>query len=273
MLLRLSEIDLSREGKFNVILSAEDAAWALNRGGPNRNPSKNHVADLRERMLRGEWVDWHDDPIMFNAEGRLVNGQHRMMALLGLSGVQIKACVRTMVSDSRLAATDTVRTRRVADNLAILHDIRASTFETASVAHWDRDNRTMRPARRQRGVPVWEYRQVVNDWPLEMELLSDFAKLRRPMVRVSGVGVALLVAAQNDLHKAREFFMALVNPASPCLQAQFLFRTLTENRRFYAAEGYDEQVLRFKYALTAFDCFQRQQPLTKWGKLRETLDD
>lgn len=270
---RLSEIDLSEEGRFQVILTWEDAAWALKRGGPNRKPSKNHVADLRERMLRGEWVDWHDDPIMFNTDGRLVNGQHRMIALASLQGVVIKACVRTMVSDSRLAATDTVRTRRVTDNLAILHDIRASTFQTASVAHWDRDNRTMRPARRQRGVPVWEYREVVKYYPLEMELLSDFAKLRRPMVRVSGVGVALLVAAENDPHKAREFFMALVNPASPCLQAQFLFRTLTENRRFYATEGYDEQVLRFKYALTAFDCFQHGQPLTKWGKLRETLGE
>ena len=272
-MLRLSEIDLSREGRFNVIVTREDAVWALRRGGRNRNPSAHHVAILRDSMARGEWVDWHDDPIMFDREGRLVNGQHRMIALASLQGVVIKAFVRTMVSDSRLAATDTVRTRRVTDNLAILHGIRASTFETASVAYWDRENRTMRQAKRQRGVAVWEYQQIAEQCPDQIKLLREFGKVRRPSVRVSGVGVALLVAAMDDIDSAREFFMELIDPASSCLQAQFLFRTLTETRRFSCAKGHDEQVLRFRYSLTAFDCWRNGQPLTKWGKLRETLDD
>ena len=264
-------IDLSTEGRFEVSVDAEDAAWALQRSGRNRNASSHHVTELRERMKRGEWVDLHDDPIMFDRQGRLVNGQHRMLALMALEGITIKAYVRTMVDDNRLAATDTVRARSVTDNLAILHGIRASTFETASVAYWDRENGTIRPVKRQRGVAVWEYQEVAAQCPKQVALLREFGKIRRASVRVSGVGVALLVAATHDLDAAREFFLELIDPASSVLQAQFRFRTLTEARRFACAKGHDEQVLRFRYTLTAFDCWRHGQPLTKWGKLLEAL--
>jgi len=50
--------------------------------GKNRRPSKNHVQYLADSISRGEWVQITGQPIAFDKMGRLVNGQHRLLACI-----------------------------------------------------------------------------------------------------------------------------------------------------------------------------------------------
>ena len=55
--------------------------------GPNQKVSQGHVDYLAGAMKSGEWIEAAGDPIRFNDQGELIDGQHRLWAIIetGLS--------------------------------------------------------------------------------------------------------------------------------------------------------------------------------------------
>ena len=54
---RLSQIDLSREQSEAVIVGPDDAAWALDRNGNNRNMTRSVWNRYAAAMAAGKWLD------------------------------------------------------------------------------------------------------------------------------------------------------------------------------------------------------------------------
>ncbi len=89
-----------------------------------RNPSKAVVASLAAAMIRGEW-SFNGDTIAFDDRGVLVNGQHRLLAVIA-SGM-------TVPRDAYMTIDRQYR-RRVRDDLR--HQGEAASSDLASAARW-----------------------------------------------------------------------------------------------------------------------------------------
>ncbi len=62
-------------------ITPEVAAEMLKRNEGNRNPRHQHVTLLSRAMEAGQWIDT-GDTIKFDTNGRLLDGQHRLLAVL-----------------------------------------------------------------------------------------------------------------------------------------------------------------------------------------------
>jgi len=71
-----------------VNMSPEFASILLNKNDSNRNIRKNHVQMLSGMMKRGEWVLSPQGVIVHSASGRLLDGQHRLSAVVA-AGVSV----------------------------------------------------------------------------------------------------------------------------------------------------------------------------------------
>lgn len=72
-------------------VSPEIASWWLQMNTHNRNLNKSRVSQLADDMRKGLWVV-NGEPIQFDREGRLINGQHRLHAIV-MSGVTLDMLV------------------------------------------------------------------------------------------------------------------------------------------------------------------------------------
>jgi hypothetical protein len=87
-----------------MLITPEMANKFLKRNVKNRNLNINHVKKLAQEMKSGRWV-LNGVPIQFNDKGDLINGQHRLNAII-VANMVIELLVITGVSDPR--AFDTI---------------------------------------------------------------------------------------------------------------------------------------------------------------------
>lgn len=87
-----------------ILITPEMANKYLKRNVKNRNLNMNHVKKLAQEIKSGRWV-LNGVPIQFNDKGELINGQHRLNAII-VANIAIQLLVITGVSDPR--AFDTI---------------------------------------------------------------------------------------------------------------------------------------------------------------------
>jgi hypothetical protein len=87
---------------------------SINKEG-NRKPSTLHVKKLTSDMEEGRWR-FTGDPIRFDVNGHLVDGQHRMMAIMESNTVH-KFLVLRNVSENQYAVLDQTKPRHLKDML------------------------------------------------------------------------------------------------------------------------------------------------------------
>jgi len=80
-----------RQTKVRTISPKLAAEWVELRFEGQRELGRAHIKNLSARMKAGQWVD-NGEPIVFDWYGRLINGQHRLYAIID-SGVTIKATI------------------------------------------------------------------------------------------------------------------------------------------------------------------------------------
>lgn len=109
-------------GTHRYIVSIETfdparAADALRHNTNNRPMSASNVKQLATSITRGEWR-LNGETIVFGDTGRLLQGQHRLQAVI-LSGMSIISLVVRCVPDEVFTTFDRVKKRGAADVLAI----------------------------------------------------------------------------------------------------------------------------------------------------------
>lgn len=99
------------------VITPEMAADWLAKAAPNRPITRSHVRKLASAMERGAW-SMTAEPIIFNTDGRLIDGQHRLSACIE-SGTSFLA---TIVRGVEPAAFDDMgggKTRELHERLAM----------------------------------------------------------------------------------------------------------------------------------------------------------
>jgi len=84
----------------------------------NRNISQRDVESLARAMKQGLWREDAGDPIRLNSDGQMIDGQHRMWAIVE-SGCEFSFLVIRGIDNSTQMIMDTGRGRRLADQLRI----------------------------------------------------------------------------------------------------------------------------------------------------------
>lgn len=82
----------------------------------NRNIRERYVERLAQTMKNGEWDSNNPDPIGFNEQGKLVNGQHRLSAI-ARGKRPVKLWVARAMKDNTIITMDTGKSRTMADLL------------------------------------------------------------------------------------------------------------------------------------------------------------
>lgn len=95
------------------------AKW-LEKNETNRSIKKTWVAYLAHEMKQGRW-QLSGTPIIFSPAGRLIDGQHRLLAVIE-AGVTIRNAVVMDAPDSIFHVVDTNQVRSAADILGIRGD-------------------------------------------------------------------------------------------------------------------------------------------------------
>src|SRR5947207_8195394 len=98
-------------------ITPKKAAEYLERNTANRPLSKRTVREFAEAMRRGEWRVTHQG-IAFDTEGALVDGQHRLAAVVE-ADLPVELTVFTEVPEGAFDVLDTGKRRNAADVLAI----------------------------------------------------------------------------------------------------------------------------------------------------------
>jgi|ERR1700761_7978601 len=98
-------------------LTPKDAKTLLVRNSHNRNLRKGRVAALAEAMRRGEW-ELNGESIKIGADGGLIDGQHRLQAIVE-SETPIDVLVVRNLTVAVQDTVDTGRRRRLADILTV----------------------------------------------------------------------------------------------------------------------------------------------------------
>jgi hypothetical protein len=85
------------------LISPQIAEEYLKRNRKNRKISEKQVKRLAREMANGRW-SLNGEPIQFNSDGDLINGQHRLSAIV-LSGVSVYILVVMGITDPNAFAT------------------------------------------------------------------------------------------------------------------------------------------------------------------------
>lgn len=98
-------------------LTPADAATLLASNGPNRKLIRSRVANLASAIKRGEWTP-DGNPIRVSAEGVLLDGQHRLSAIVE-SEIAVPVILLTGLPPESQLVMDSGKSRNFADYLAI----------------------------------------------------------------------------------------------------------------------------------------------------------
>lgn len=96
-----------------VVVTPEMAKAWLEFNTHNRDIRESHVIGLAESIKRGEWMFFHQG-IAFGESGRLIDGQHRLLAIIKANR-SVPMLVFRDVDDAAYAVTDLTRKRSSAD--------------------------------------------------------------------------------------------------------------------------------------------------------------
>ncbi len=98
------------------VIGPDEARKYLETVGVNRKVVQVHVERLAESMRGGEWVEMAGDPIRFNQQGELIDGQHRLWAVIE-AGMPLRFAVARGLPVEAMTVLDTGRRRTLADFL------------------------------------------------------------------------------------------------------------------------------------------------------------
>jgi hypothetical protein len=98
-------------------IGPSEADEILSGNTDNRSVSKDHVFFLKSQMIGGQWKQTLD-PIKISKSGRLLDGQHRLLALKA-AGVELEFLVVRDLGDDVFDVLDTGRKRSAGDVLSI----------------------------------------------------------------------------------------------------------------------------------------------------------
>jgi hypothetical protein len=119
--LKYAERGINRNDNLSfesLFVTPDYAKELLNKNISNRPLTKTHVLSLSKSILNGEWKVT-GEPIKFSKNGNLIDGQHRLAAII-LADQGIQLSIIRNIDNSAFDVIDIGRPRRISDILAIM---------------------------------------------------------------------------------------------------------------------------------------------------------
>ncbi len=212
------------------IIDSTEAAAILARGGADRPVSKGHVAALARDLAQGRWM-FNAQPICFGTGGTLLNGRHRLEAVV-LSGRRIEAVVVRGLADAARTTYDTQPRRgAVLGTTDEIFGDRALAHAMANLL-WHHECRDAGTASAK--ATAAEIYQIIAQHPGLLRT-RGFARRMAPFGRASVLGYAAYVMERQDTGLARRFLTALetgadMRPSHPILALRGRMQVLRANK-------------------------------------------
>ena len=122
-------LQITKPGLFRVPIDHQTASEMLVFNIKNRWVRKGAVDYLTEQIKRGEWREDHPQPIVFSNHGRLIDGQHRLLAIVKAGLIDpVIVRVETGAHDQVREYLDTGVPRSLDDCVDLVDDTRWNTL-------------------------------------------------------------------------------------------------------------------------------------------------
>ena len=163
----------------------------------NRTIRMANVSRLALEIMEGRWIcDPSLPPVAFDTSGRLLNGQHRLHAVVR-SGVAVQMYVATNVSPSVMSVMDQGVSRQAGDVFKIKHGLTNPKDVAAAVTAWYRWKHFPDLVWQSHMIPSAQvlvdiYEQDVDDWSEAVMLGNRLHKPTR-MIKAAVAAVAFRV--------------------------------------------------------------------------------
>jgi hypothetical protein len=222
--------------------SMKDVAFAIETIGPqraaqylshntgNRRVSRAHVEALARDIAQDRWM-FNAQPICFARSGWLLNGQHRLHAVI-LAGREIEVPVVRGLDEAAYATYDNHAKRRadLGDRLDSFGD-HALAYAMANLL-WQHERKTL--SMHNAKATAAEIQQIVAEHP-RLLMLRSFARKMGHFGRASVIGYAAYVMERDDAELARRFLAALESgadqrPGHPILALRGAMQKLRVNK-------------------------------------------
>lgn len=265
--------DLTPGVEFEVLTLTKELAEEYLTHLPERQRSQSErTIDRYASDLLSDQFPFTGDPIRFNTDGELIDGQHRCTAVVE-SGVPIVALVIRGLGADMIRFFDGGRTRRFPDDLRIngFANHTALAAITGRVWHWQHGNFGYM------GVPYVQNALYANTAPTRAQLwttLQEHPELPEvtthaqrihnhvPNAPSSVIGLAWWLLGQVDMDAREKFFYELVQGPSvngPEYPITVLHRTLT--RRLNQSEEREGHIW-LAYIIKAYNAWAQGRSIS-----------
>lgn len=130
----LFKIDWSKPSQSIIRITPDDAKRILeNHNNGNRLLRSGGALYIAEQILRGEWIENHPQPICFSANGRLIDGQHRVNGIV-IANRPVWASCHFGVDPRYIKYLDTGISRSLGDRVAFVDHPPHNTFIASMLA-------------------------------------------------------------------------------------------------------------------------------------------
>jgi len=218
---KFGTLSLRTPGLYSVKLNSAQAAEWLGVNTNNRRVRRTLVEYLKRQIATGEWQDNHPQPIVFSDAGRMIDGQHRTIAIAESQlddehGVFVR--VETGASDAIREYLDTGITRTLEDRVQLHEDRKinklAAQLVTVSVSIVHKSSKY--------GKATPEDAKEFFETHCDAIMFVASVHKRERGVGVTSVALAAMEYYELDHMKAEEFYADLFIPAGEVQQSQML---------------------------------------------------
>ena len=196
-------------------ITPEIAKSMLERVGKQRAVVRGHVITLARALTEGEWPSRHPAPIVFDSSGALIDGQHRLLAIIE-SGVGTELLVVRGINPEVWDTIDVGRQREARDVLSVDYSgIDARSLAAAARWVWRYRRGLMTTGGSTAKPSPHALRVVVEENP---RLVSIADRMSQELRSLFGPGVLIFVMwllEEQDETGASRFFAAIETGDTP----------------------------------------------------------
>jgi hypothetical protein len=206
----------------NVSVTADKAKQFLERNHNCRGLSDATWRPYAAQMRRGEWIDEHQDALVFDSEGRLRNGQHRLRALIE-ANVTIRFQVFWNASEEYIQTLDGGRKRAEYESYRVEDlDSRARQYAFSIVKKFPDDSADYVNKTAYRNETALQRVERIQTFLHQLRIILPVLSTNVGPLRKTSVLCALIKYLQKDEAKAKSFIESLYRVDGDVQQARFL---------------------------------------------------
>lgn len=231
---------------------------------PNRHVDEEHVRELHRAMGNGTFESLNGDALRFGEDGRLADGQHRLLALIR-ANLTLDFLIVRHITATALASVDTNRRRRTADFLAARGEIKSNVLSPALGWAWLYEKNQWKASAHLPSSPgLLAFLEQIPDLRESVPIAKSLTGLLTP-----GLGVALhWVFRAHQPERAKEFFEQLaLGQNLPASSPIYHLRERLVKERGAKKKLPPLDVLAL--CVYAWNAYQRQEPMRKLQSWRK----